>query len=74
MRASHRPGGGGGVKGMEPTETMPDVNPDRAAALAADAIADRPLSPAAEASLARAVERLPAAITKSDTEARIASK
>lgn len=55
---------------MEPTETAPTVEPDRAAALAEDATAPRALSPAAKASLARAVERLPEAITKSDDEAR----
>ena len=53
---------------------MPAVDPDRAAALAADAIADRPLSPTAKASLARAVERLPEATAESDNEARAATK
>ncbi len=55
---------------MEPTETVPTAEPDRAAALAEDATVPRTLSPAAEASLARAVERLPEAIAKSDDEAR----
>lgn len=59
---------------MEPTETTPAVDPDRAAALASDAVAARPLSPAATASLAKAVERLPEAIAKSDDEARAANK
>jgi hypothetical protein len=59
---------------MEPTETVPAVEADRAAALAADAVADRPLSPAGDASLARAVERLPEAIAKSDDEARAAGR
>jgi hypothetical protein len=59
---------------MESTETVRVIEPGRAAALAADAVADRPLSPAAEASLARAVERLPEAMTKSDTEAQATSK
>lgn len=58
---------------MEPTETVPTVEPDRVAALADDAIAARALSPAAEASLARAVERLPEAIAMSEDEARAAS-
>ena len=59
---------------MEPTETAPTVEPDRAAALAADAVADRPLSPAADASLTRALERLPEAMAKSDDEARAAGR
>jgi len=59
---------------MEPTETVPAVDPDREAALAADATADRPLSPAAEASLARAIDRLPEAIAKSDSEGQAAAK
>jgi hypothetical protein len=59
---------------MEPTETMSAVEPDRAAALASDAVASRPLSSAAEASLASALERLPDAVAKSDDEARAASE
>ncbi len=57
---------------MEPIDTMHRVDPDRVAALAADAVAGRPLSPAAEASLKRAVERLPPALAMSDDEARTA--
>lgn len=53
---------------------MPAVDPDRAAALASDAVAARPLSPVAAASLAKAVEWLPEAIGKSDDEARAATK
>ncbi len=53
---------------------MPTVEPDRAAALASDAVAARPLSSAAKASLAKAAERLPEAISKSDDEARAANK
>jgi hypothetical protein len=59
---------------MEPTETMPAVEPDRVAALAADATAARPLSPAAKASLAQAIERLPEAMAESDAEARAATR
>lgn len=59
---------------MEPTETIPAVDPERAAALAADAMADRLLSPEAEASLARAVNRLPEAVARSDAEARAANR
>ncbi|MEZ5245217.1 MAG: hypothetical protein R2707_08990 [Acidimicrobiales bacterium] len=59
---------------MDPTETIPVVEPGRAAALAADAIADQPLSPAASASLARAIERLPEALTESDNEAQATDK
>ena len=55
---------------MDPMETIPVVEPGRAAALAADAIADQPLPPAASASLARAIDRLPEALTKSDDEAQ----
>lgn len=64
----------GSVESMDPTETVTAVEPDRAAALAGDAVVARPLSPAAEASLARAVERLPEAMAKSDDEARAASR
>ncbi len=59
---------------MEPTETVPTVDPDREAALAADATADRRLSPAAEASLARAIDRLPEAMAESDSEGQAAAK
>ena len=55
-------------------ETIPVVEPGRAAALADDAVADRPLSPAASASLARAIERLPEALTESDNEAQATDK
>ena len=58
---------------MEPTETMPTVEPGRAAALANDAVAARALSPTAEASLARALRQLPEAVAKSDDEARAAT-
>ena len=64
----------GSIRRMEPTETMPAVEPGRAAALAADAAADRDLSPAASASLERAIERLPEAHAKSDDEAQAAGK
>lgn len=57
---------------MEPTETVPATDPDRIAALASDPAADRPLSSAAKASLARAVERLPEAMAASDAEMRSA--
>ncbi len=72
----HQPGTRqrGSVGRMEPTETMPTVEPGRAAALAADATADRPLSPAAKASLERAIERLPKAHAESDDEAQAAAK
>ncbi len=59
---------------MEPTETVPAVDPDRQAALAADATADRPLSPPAEASLARAIDQLPEAMAKSDSEGEAVTK
>lgn len=54
------------------TARYPAVEPDRAdtAALARDAIAVRPISPEAEASLATAVERLPGATALCDAEAR----
>ena len=55
-------------------ETIPVVEPGWAAALAADAIADQPLPPAASASLARAIDRLPEALTKSDDEAQATDK
>lgn len=55
--------------GIESSPTVPVVEPDRASALAAAATADRPLSADAEASLARAIERLPEAVTQSDAEA-----
>lgn len=59
---------------MEPTDTVPAADPDRVSALAADAVVDRALSPAAEASLARVVERLPEAMAASDAEARAAAE
>jgi len=59
---------------MEPTDTVPATDPDRVVALAADAVLDRPLSPAAEASLARALKRLPEATAASDAEARVAAE
>ncbi len=59
---------------MEPTESVPDVEPDRAVDLAREAVAARPLSQAAEASLTKAVSRLPDAIARSDDEARVASR
>lgn len=49
---------------------MTDVQSDRAEALAADAVEGRDLPAAGELSLARAIERLPKAITLSDTEAQ----
>jgi len=57
---------------MESTDTLPDVDPDRVAALAADAVAGRPMSPTAEASLGRALGKLPGAVAASDAEARAA--
>jgi hypothetical protein len=59
---------------MDPMETIRVVEPGRAAALADDAVAERPLSPAASVSLARAIERLPEALTKSDDEAQATDK
>ncbi len=55
---------------MESTPTVPDVQSDRAEALAGDAVEERDLPAAGELSLARAIERLPNAITLSDTEAQ----
>ena len=55
---------------MESSSTAPGVEEDRAEALSADAIADRPLPAAGRDSLARAVDRLPEAIAASDSEAQ----
>ncbi len=55
---------------METTPAVPDVQSDRAEALAADALEERDLPAAGERSLARAIERLPNAITLSNTEAQ----
>lgn len=55
---------------MESTPTMPEVEADRVEALAADAVKGRPLPAAGEASLVRAIERLPDAIAASDAEAQ----
>ncbi len=49
---------------------MPDVQSERAEALAADAVDESALPVAGEISLARAIERLPNAIALSDTEAQ----
>lgn len=57
---------------MEPIDTVHRADPDRVAALAADAVAGRPLSPTAQASLERALDRLPQAQALSDDEARAA--
>ncbi|MFT7476347.1 MAG: hypothetical protein ACI81L_003297 [Verrucomicrobiales bacterium] len=43
---------------METNPTLPAIEPERVEALAVDAVADRPLTAAGEASLARAVGRL----------------
>ena len=55
---------------MESTPTVPDVQSERAEALAADAVDESALPVAGEISLARAIERLPNAIALSDTEAQ----
>ena len=55
---------------MGSSPTVPPVDAERAAALAADAVTHRPLPPAAQVSLDRAVERLPEAIAESEAEAR----
>lgn len=55
---------------MGSSPTVPPVDAERVAALAADAVTDRPLPPMAQASLDRAIERLPDAIAKSEAEAR----
>jgi len=54
---------------MESRSTKPPVDAERTAALAANAVADTPIPPAALASLDRAIERLPAAIAQCEAEA-----
>lgn len=55
---------------MESSPTVPEVKADRVEALAADAVIERSLPTAGDASLARALERLPDAIAASDAEAQ----
>lgn len=59
---------------MEPTETVPDEDADRVVALSEAAVADKPLSPEGQASLERAIKRLPDALAASDAEARAATR
>ena len=55
---------------MDPSPTAHEVDEARVEALIADAVAGRPLSAAAEDSLARGLEKLPEAVAASDAEAR----
>ena len=66
----------GGVYGgdMEPTETVPDEDADRVIALSEAAVVDKPLSPEGQASIERAIKRLPDAVAASDAEARAAKR
>lgn len=55
---------------MDSSPTVPEVQSERAEALAADATSERALGVDAEASLSRALERLPDAVVLSDAEAQ----
>lgn len=58
---------------VDPTEILPAKDADRLAALSEAAVADKKLSAEGQASLERAIKRLPEAVAASDAEARAAT-